>query len=113
MAVFKKLVPDAAAFEEAKTQIKNLAWWDDAKGKGADLPSSPEVYHVHPVAFAHQISIVNNKLITLEMLELVAPATNIDYLTSILEDINRYATLYEVDTKLRICHFLAQVGEWF
>jgi uncharacterized protein (TIGR02594 family) len=54
----KDLVPDDAAFEEAKTQIKNLAWWDDAKVAGADLPMSPEVYHLHPVSFLEQIALV-------------------------------------------------------
>jgi hypothetical protein len=52
----KDLVPDDAAFEEAKTQIKNLAWWDDAKVAGADLPMSPEVYHLHPLSAIEQLS---------------------------------------------------------
>lgn len=106
----KELVPDEAAFEEAKKQIKNLAWWDEAKAAGASLPDSPEVYHLHPVGFIEQISIVGEELITLEMLKLAAPETNVDYLTSILDDINKYAKLYKVNTKLRICHFLAQVA---
>jgi hypothetical protein len=48
-------VPDEAAVEEAKMQIKNLAWWDKAKAAGADLPASPEVYHIHPISFIEQL----------------------------------------------------------
>jgi hypothetical protein len=55
-------VPDDAAFEEAKTQIKNLAWWDKAKAAGADLPASPQVYHLHPVSFAEQINVIGTSL---------------------------------------------------
>lgn len=51
----KEVVPDEAAFEEAKKQIKNLAWWDEAKAAGASLPDSPEVYHLHPVGFIEQL----------------------------------------------------------
>ncbi len=52
----KDLVPDDEAFEEAKTQIKNLAWWDDAQCAGADLPMSPEVYHLHPLSVIEQLN---------------------------------------------------------
>jgi hypothetical protein len=52
----KDLVPDDASFEEAKTQIKNLSWWDDAKVAGADLPMSPEVYHLHPLSVIEQLN---------------------------------------------------------
>lgn len=51
----KDLVPDDAAFEEAKEQIKNLSWWDEAKTAGADLPASSKVYHFHPISFIEQL----------------------------------------------------------
>ncbi|MGR6874571.1 glycoside hydrolase family 24 protein [Pseudomonas sp. HK3] len=54
----KELVPDDAAFEEAKKQITNLAWWDKAKAAGASLPDSPEVYHLHPVSYLEQVNII-------------------------------------------------------
>jgi muramidase (phage lysozyme) len=54
----KELVPDDAAFEEAKTQIKNLAWWDQAKAAGASLPDSPEVYHLHPLSYLNQVNAI-------------------------------------------------------
>ena len=56
----KDLVPDEAAFEEAKKQIDNLAWWDEAKNNGAELPNSPEVYHIHPVGFLAQATEIFN-----------------------------------------------------
>ena len=54
-AHLKELVPDDAAFEEAKMQIRNLAWWDKAKVAGASLPASPEVYHLHPLSYLNQV----------------------------------------------------------
>lgn len=59
----KELVPDEAAFEEAKKQIKNLAWWDEAKAAGASLPDSPEVYHLHPVSFSLSIDKIIKSMI--------------------------------------------------
>ncbi|RKP46972.1 hypothetical protein [Trinickia fusca] len=31
-------------------RIKKLQWWSDVKGKVAGFPSSPVVYHIHPIA---------------------------------------------------------------
>ena len=70
----KDLVPDDAAFEEAKTQIKNLAWWDDAQCAGADLPMSPEVYHLHPLSFINNLISFDTLLESLMLLDRLTPS---------------------------------------
>ncbi len=49
-------IPDNDELESTKTQIKNLAWWDDALCSGADFPISPDVYHLHPLATIGQLA---------------------------------------------------------
>ncbi len=58
----KKMVPDEAAFEETKKLIKSLAWWDDALCSGGDLPTTPEIYHLHPVSFIEQLNSIGVSL---------------------------------------------------
>jgi muramidase (phage lysozyme) len=54
----KDLVPDDAAFEEAKNQILEMVWWDDVSCAGADLPVGPEVYHLNPISYSTQLLII-------------------------------------------------------
>lgn len=39
----------AADWEVEKARIEDLQWWDDVAGT-ADLPGSPELYFIHPIA---------------------------------------------------------------
>ena len=48
--------------------------------------------------------------ISVELLLAAEPANSAAYYDSIVEPMNRYAVLYQVDTPLRIAHFLAQIG---
>jgi uncharacterized protein (TIGR02594 family) len=57
----ESMVPDKAAFEETKKQIKALTWWGDAKDAGAELPMSPEVHHLHPLSFVEQVALMKPK----------------------------------------------------
>ena len=52
----KDVIPDNDELEEAKKQIKNMAWWDDALCSGGDFPMSPDVYHLHPIAAIGQLA---------------------------------------------------------
>ena len=58
----KEVIPDNDELEEAKKQIKNLAWWDDALCSGADFPMFPDVYHLHPVSFIEQLNSIGVSL---------------------------------------------------
>ena len=57
----KEIVNDDAAFESAKKQITELAWWDKAKAAGADLPGSSEVYHLQGLSFLKTMEVVTKK----------------------------------------------------
>ena len=88
-------------------RIDALSWWDDVKGV-KDFPVSPNVWHFNPAMF---VEVIRNKdLITMEMLEIADPSGSRQYHEDILPYLNQYAEVYEVNTRLRICHFLAQVG---
>jgi predicted chitinase len=88
-------------------RIDALSWWDEIQGV-KDFPASPSVWHFNPVMFVEVIR--NNDLITMEMLEIADPSGTRQYHETILPYLNEYAEAYEVNTRLRICHFLAQVG---
>ncbi|MGX6998917.1 glycoside hydrolase family 19 protein [Caballeronia sp. KNU42] len=88
-------------------RIDALSWWDDIRDI-KDFPASPNVWHFNPVMFVDAIR--KNDLITMEMLEIADPNGSRQYHEEILPYLNKYAEVYEVNTRLRICHFLAQVG---
>jgi predicted chitinase len=48
--------------------------------------------------------------VTVDLLQAAAPANSTAYHESIVDAMNAYARAYEVDTPLRIAHFLAQIG---
>jgi predicted chitinase len=54
--------------------------------------------------------LVNNDLITAEMVRIAGASISNNYLIHILPDMNEYAHAYSIDTNLRTAHFLAQVG---
>jgi len=108
----KDLVPDDAAFEEAKTQIKNLAWWDDAKTAGADLPMSPEVYHLHPLVFTLNINdvISMHQLVTISQLSKIMSNATLARVRQFHRAINTTLKEFEINTPIRIAHFLGQIS---
>jgi len=69
----KAIVNDDAAFENAKKQITELAWWDKAKTAGADLPGSSEIYHLNPLAFINSMVSFELFLVYLMTLDRLTP----------------------------------------
>ena len=49
------------------------------------------------------------KYITLEQLQKIASTKNIKLLTELVDPLNSCLEKYEINTKARVCHFLAQV----
>jgi predicted chitinase len=94
-------------WEQEKKRIARLQWWNQLKGKSG-FPTSIRVHHFHPLAvienFKQQVL-----LITLEMLAIANPWES-EHNQKILPYLNKYAVLYEINTPLRISHFLAQIG---
>ena len=67
-----EVITDNDELEATKTQIKNMAWWDDALCSGADFPISPDVYHLHPISFLNIISSIKDTTYSEEFKLLVA-----------------------------------------
>ncbi|SEJ92973.1 VgrG-related protein [Paraburkholderia diazotrophica] len=42
-------------------RIRKLQWWDEVKGKVADFPASPVVYHINPVALVATFAIARKR----------------------------------------------------
>jgi len=91
-----------------KQRIAKLQIWSGA-GSVASFPTSPNVYHFHPVGVVGNFSGAP-QLITIEMLRAVEPLNSEAYYERIIPHLNQYAILYEVQTPRRIAHFLSQVG---
>lgn len=91
-----------------KGRIKELQWWGELAGKHG-FPSLATANHFHPVGLISNFG-TTTELITLEMLESASSTGSKDYHEKILPYLNMYAVAYEVNTPLRIAHFLAQVG---
>ena len=108
----KDIVPNDAVFEEAKKQIRNLTWWDDAKTAGADLPASPVVHHVHPLVFIGQMEKIDSvhNYVTAEQLQLIMPNARRSDIDKYVDEINAMFINYGITTKLEQAHFISQVA---
>ncbi|OWP69983.1 hypothetical protein CEC48_20520 [Pseudomonas sp. K2I15] len=93
-----------------KERIKEISWWNEV-APGVGLPAHGQVYHLHPVGLLSRfVEDSKLQLITFAMLKKAKPSIADSYCDAILPYLNKYAALYEVNTPLRISHFLAQVG---
>lgn len=94
---------------EEKKRIETLSWWKELGGKHG-IAADGVVWHFHVATLAGNFITPSVDLITMEMLKLANSAVSEDYYESIRPILNKYAKAFEVNTKLRIAHFLAQVG---
>ncbi|MEN5017987.1 hypothetical protein ABEH87_16745 [Erwinia sp. Eh17-17] len=96
------LTEDAATWKTyLETFIDRLTWMKQVAGMG------PDPWHMHPVVFLDTIT-VSVDLITLDMLKVASPVANETYLANILPLMNKFAKKYNINSKFRIFHFLAQ-----
>ena len=98
-------------------RLGEWGWWDDAAKKIQDFPQNRQAYYFHPVRFIENIATHPDKyiltdypgVITLEMLQAVKRGNTL-YYREILPYMNEFASKYNVNTPLRIAHFLSQIG---
>lgn len=96
-------------WESEKARIEKLSWWDRLKGKDG-ISADGVAWHFQAVGLLANFCINEKLLVTREQLSeimLSAPAEIID---RYLLPINRTLELFEINTPLRIAHFLSQVG---
>jgi predicted chitinase len=92
-----------------KKRIETLGWWKEL----ADQPgiaADGVAWHFHPMGTIGCFYKSDTSLITMEMLQITKPSSDSSYYEEILPYLNEYADAYEVNTPIRIAHFLAQVG---
>jgi predicted chitinase len=93
-----------------KERIREMSWWDEVAGK-VGLPGHGQVYHLHPLSMSSLfLQTPKAQIITVAMLKKARPDLEDDYCQAILPILNEYTGLYEINTPIRVAHFLAQVG---
>jgi len=98
-----------SAWEGEKEAIKNLTWWSSVSTKLNEFVST-KIWHINPEYFYRSFKTKQQELITLAMLQIIKPKRDDSYYRKILPFLNKYASLYNVNTPIRIAHFLAQTG---
>lgn len=88
-----------------KERIKKLSFFNECKSI-ADFPQSDEVFHLNAIGLVGAFE--NNQLITKEMLDSICP--NAAKNKELLDALNKYCPQYEINTPLRIAHFLSQTA---
>ncbi|HZX51562.1 MAG TPA: hypothetical protein VFE95_06040 [Pseudomonas sp.] len=92
-----------------KGRIKALSWWKELAGQPG-IAADGVAWHFHPTGTIGCFYKSDTNLITMEMLQITKPSSDSSYYEEILPYLNEYAVAYEVNTPIRIAHFLAQVG---
>lgn len=96
-------------WELQKEVINNLSWWNAASAnvRGLDIE---KCWHFNPESFFRYFIEIKKELITLTMLQIISPRHDNTYYKKVLPYLNKYADAYNVNTPIRIAHFLAQTG---
>ena len=97
----------APIWKDEYQRIQSLQWWDQVKAI-KDFPSSPTVYHFHPIGLVGNFADLGFRF-TLAMLTLIFPDANTASLQAIADELNAHIDFYQLDTPLRRTHFFAQV----
>ncbi|MCP4970716.1 MAG: hypothetical protein GY932_09010, partial [Arcobacter sp.] len=92
-------------YKKQKERIENLSFFTECKNI-PDFPKSDEVYHINPIGLVGEFE-KSGCLITKEMLSAMGckSASNNQLL---IDALNKYCPQYEINTCLRVAHFLSQ-----
>ena len=103
---------DEEPYHKAEIErLKKLVWWDEVSAKvGQPFPSSPEVFHIHPVALAGNFH-KGGFQFTLPMLQKLFPQASSNALQEVANELNSHLEIYKLDTPLRRMHFFAQIKQ--
>ncbi len=110
-------VKESEVRADQQQRLDEWNWWDEIAPNIRDFPNNKQAYFFHPVSFIENIVSHPDKyivteypsVITLEMLQAVKRGNTL-YYREILPFMNEYASKYNVNTPIRIAHFLSQIG---
>jgi predicted chitinase len=92
-------------------RIGRLMWWDEVQAQMKQpFPSSPDVFHIHPIALVGNFS-CQSKKITVSMLQRIFSGASIDHLQIVVDELNPRLDDYKLDSTLRLSHFFAQIRQ--
>ncbi len=102
----KEIVPDEAALKETKKQIKSLAWWGDAKAAGADLPVSPEIYHLHGLSCIENLKYISSMI----RVRRPRPSNVVKFINLVLSDARLVKLKYNIPISVLIAQAALESG---
>jgi predicted chitinase len=92
-----------------KARIKTLAWWDKVEGQHG-IKAGGMAWHFHVVGLVGNLHIQKQLLITKDQLTAIMLSAPEDTIDKYLLPINHTLNVFEINTPIRIAHFLSQVG---
>ncbi|MBT8767229.1 glycoside hydrolase family 19 protein, partial [Metapseudomonas boanensis] len=92
-----------------KERIRKLAWWAEVAARGI-FPENGKVYHLQPIGLKLAPHQEESLLVTREQLSLIMKSASGETIDKYLLPINKAMAIFEINSHLRISHFLAQVA---
>jgi predicted chitinase len=101
------------SLDEEKKRIAKLVWWSDvAEGKIEGFPSSPDVFHIHPIGllgnFGSRSCICVSDL-TADQLHRIATSASEQLINRYVDALNGAFNDYKISSCVARAHFLAQL----
>ncbi len=91
-----------------KQRIAQLGWWRDVAEK-VGLPSWGSAYHFHPIGLVGHFSSTESLALSSVQLKKIFPLASASDIEVVVGEINGRLTEFKLDTRLRQCHFFAQI----
>ncbi|MCJ8170930.1 hypothetical protein MKI83_16860, partial [Pseudomonas sp. A3.4] len=98
-----------AVWVEEKKRIKRLCWWEGVAEK-MGLNGSGRAWHLQPTGLISTLYTHAKILVTKDQLAAIMLSAPEETIEKYLLPINRALSAFEINTPLRIAHFLSQVG---
>ncbi|MFV0455492.1 MAG: hypothetical protein ACK5NQ_10975 [Pseudomonas sp.] len=98
-----------AVWEEEKKRIEKLSWWESLAGSHG-VSEDGRGWYIHPVGLIEKLRDRTHLLVSREALAAIMASASEEIIEKYLIPINRALSTFEINTPLRIAHFLAQVG---
>lgn len=92
-----------------KERIKKLCWWSEMAGKQG-INEDGKVWHFQPAGLIATLHIQKQLLVTKDQLAAIMLSAPEETIDKYLLPINHTLSTFEINTPLRIAHFLSQVG---